>query len=461
MAANPMAPSTGSSAESSLSGVWTRTRAFLGWWRSELIAAMPPAWRERLAGGLSGTPFMLLPDELVAYSLTLGRLEASSRVPLACLDAPGRVGAVQRLIAAQGGRADAVLLVLPAESFIRKTIELPAAAEEALHQVLGFELDRHTPFKPAAAVYAARVLGRTRDNANIRVELVAAPRAAIERLLRDADGVGVRVNAIIPQPEDGTGWREFDLLPRDATVPAPFSADTRLNLILAAVFLLLFAAALVIPLVQKREAVIELLPRLNAAKVESEKVQKTRSEVEQLVGDANFVLGKKHSQVSVTHLVEDLAKVFPDTTWVAVLELKSGKQKELVLTGETGSATRFVELLEQVSYLKNPSFRSPLSKTPGQSAERFVIAAEVRPRPLPAVVDETSAAPAGPATATPSAAAPPASATASPAVTPAPASAAAPTVPPQSLPSGGGKAPPAAAPTPAAASPAPPAKVKP
>jgi general secretion pathway protein L len=242
---------------------------------------------------------------------------------------------------------------------------------------------------------------------------VAAPRDVVNDVVQRASQMGVHVKTLLPwNPDSDLPSRQFNLLPDDALQSAGLSTDLKLGIGLGVLFVLMFLMALVLPVWQKREAAISLLPKLNAAKAESEKVQKTRTELEQLVGDANYIQGKKHAQVPVTLLVEDLARILPDTTWVAALEVKSGKQRELVLTGETASATKVLELLEQVPYLKNPNFRSPLTKVAGQTSEKFVIAAEIKPRALPPTAEEplpgVAAGVAVPPSAPPAAALPPA-----------------------------------------------------
>jgi len=347
-----------------------------------------------LIGGRIGTPVGLRGQELLGYSVESGSLRESSRLPLAGLDESASAAALRRLVEAQGGKLDHLALVLPSEVLIRKTVELPAAAEENLVQVLGFELDRHTPFKASQARYAARVLERRADSANIRVELIAAPKDKLETIAGRLAAMGGQASAIVPEV-GGSHWRDLNLLVEGSVRRGVLGGASPVNIVLAGLFALLLVAALIIPVWQKRQAAIALLPRLGVVKAESEKVQKTRAELEQLVSDANFILGKKHVAVPASLLIEDLARVFPDNTWVAILEVKpNAKLRELVLTGEAASATKVVELLDQLPYLKNPTFRSPLTKVPGQSTERFVIAAEIRPRPLPAATERINTPPA-------------------------------------------------------------------
>ena len=56
---------------------------------------------------------------------------------------------------------------------------VPAAARERLRDVLGFEIERQTPFAPADVLYDGRLL-QVRDDGQLQVELVVLPRAQFE-----------------------------------------------------------------------------------------------------------------------------------------------------------------------------------------------------------------------------------------------------------------------------------------
>jgi general secretion pathway protein L len=371
-------------------------KSFLRWWRGELHGALPRRWLESLTGGLIGSLVGVRDQELVGYRVEAGVLREFSRVPLAGLDAAGAASALRRLVESLGGKPDHLALVLPPDFFVRKLVSLPSAAQENLRQVLGFELDRHTPFRASQARFSSRVLAHDGAQANIRVDLVAAPREKLDALMDKIAAMGGKVTAVFPEIGEPQ-WRDFNLHDVVGASAGTLGIFNRLNVALAGMFLVLLAAALAIPIWQKRQAAIELLPKLNAVRVESDRVRKLGAELEQMVADSNYIHGRKHTTVPASNLLEDLARVFPDDTWVMILEVKpASKQRELVLSGEAASATKVVELLDKVPYLKNPTFRSQLTKIPGQAAERFVIAAEIRPRSLPATVADAQNATATP-----------------------------------------------------------------
>src|SRR5690606_29385649 len=71
-------------------------------------------------------------------------------------------------------------LLLPAGVALRRRLVLPAAAAERLRDVVGFEIDRQTPFAADEVAFDARMLGRREGDAQIEAELVAAPRRALQ-----------------------------------------------------------------------------------------------------------------------------------------------------------------------------------------------------------------------------------------------------------------------------------------
>ena len=87
----------------------------------------------------------------------------AARIPLSSNTDAARRGAPRsrRSASANGGRSSPprVVVALPPDQVLRKTINLPAAVEDNLAQVLAYDLDRHTPFKPEEVCFDARIVG--------------------------------------------------------------------------------------------------------------------------------------------------------------------------------------------------------------------------------------------------------------------------------------------------------------
>lgn len=361
---------------------------FLRWWAGELFAAIPAVWRERLSPG--GTAFVLAEaDEWRAVRPASGRLVDAGRVRLGSLDPAGRRAGFRRLVEEAAGGATNVWLVLPDEDVLVRTVPFPLAAEEALRDAVGFDLDRLTPYAQEQACFDHRVTGRDAANQRLSIELAVAPRAPVETRLAELRDLGATVLGVGIAGDIAASPAPFNLLAPEARERPSASRTATAARLLAALAALLGLVALGYPLLQKREAVIELMPRLEKAKAGADVADRLAKEIEKLAAEHNFLVARKQGQHPATVLLEDLSRLLPDTTWVQQLDIKTGpKIRELQIAGETGSSSQLIEVLEQSGSLVNASFKSPLTKGVTPGTERFLVSAEVKPRALPEPIAE-------------------------------------------------------------------------
>jgi len=420
---------------------------FLRWWKAELLAAVPPSWRNRFA---TGGPAFVSPEgeDWVSWKPAGQALAESGRARVGSLDEAGRRAAFRRLLGEGPGVAPNVWLVLPESEALRRTVTLPLAAEESLRDAVGFELDRFTPFSSEQAWFDCRVLARDANAQRIDVDLAVAPRARADATLAQLRELGATVLGVGLAGDVATSSTPLNLLPPERRErPAPSRAALAAR-VLAGCTAVLALAALVYPLWLKRETVITLTPRMDRARVGAEVAERLAREIEKLAAEHNFIVGKKQGTHTAVAILEDLSKNLPDTTWVQQLDLRAtSKGREVQIAGETGSSSQLVEVIEKSATLANASFKSPLTKGQTPNTERYLLAAEVKPRAMPDPLPEANLAPAG--ATTPAGAAPgatgavPAAASTTPQ---APAGAVPPAAPPASAPPAAAPASPAAAP---------------
>jgi hypothetical protein len=107
-------------------------------------------------------------------------------------------------------------------------------------------------------------------------------------------------------------------------------------------------------------------------------------ELERQAADYNYLLARRHSAYPVGAYVEEISRLLPDNTWLQQLDIRTaGKSKELVITGETASSSRLIELLEQSRMMQNAGPRGPTTRGSLPNVERFMIGAELKPRTRP------------------------------------------------------------------------------
>ena len=113
----------------------------------------------------------------------------AARIPLtgdAGRSADGGTRRDRSAVARRGRRAGRIpreiVVALPASQVLRKTITLPAAVEDNLAQVLAYDLDRHTPFKPDEVCFDASIVGRDPVKKELRVDWAAALKTVVEQI---------------------------------------------------------------------------------------------------------------------------------------------------------------------------------------------------------------------------------------------------------------------------------------
>lgn len=324
---------------------------FLRWWLGE-ISGMAPAWTRSAK---------IAPDQFVTIPLEQVNAQWSGL---------------------QSGDKRPIALTLPTSRVLRKTIALPLATEENLRQVLEFQMEQQTPFSPSQVYFGYSVVGRNFEQGNLSVELVVTPKDAVDNAIKILTGLDSAVRAVFVEDMWASG-NLVSLLPA-AVARAPSPLLQGVNPWLVAMVGLMAVAAMAMPLVIKREAVVQMLPWVERGKNAAEVVDKVRRELDARIDQHNYLLERRQMTPTVIQALEELTRILPDDTWVLSLDIKG---KELQIQGETASSVRLIGLFEQSSMFRDASFRSPLTKGQASGVERYQLALQIRPPapPLPVV----------------------------------------------------------------------------
>lgn len=280
-----------------------------------------------------------------------------------------------------GGPPEHVTLLLPASAVLVKRVALPLAAEENLREVLGFEMDRHTPFVAEQVYYDYRVLARSAASGTLEVELGVIARERADPVLEALEGLGLAPQ-VLGIAETVTGGApacgRLNLLPPERR-PRRSTVARRLNLALGVAALLLLVAALTQPLLDKRARLHALEAAVALARTEAGEVSALRERLQQLDASGRALVERKRSAPLVVDLLDEVTRVLPDDTWLTRFEL-AGDQVQL--QGESAAAAALIPLLQASPMLAEPRFRAPVTQSPREQAERFDLSCTIaRPRP--------------------------------------------------------------------------------
>lgn len=367
---------------------------FLGWWGQALASWLP--LRARRALGMDrGRLLLQVEGEGVQLRLQQGDEVADlARLPVAADAARATGGPVD----AEGDLLSTLLaprtaalprwLVLPAASALRRRLALPAGAADRLRDVVGFEIDRQTPFTAEAVAFDARIVGR-RDNGQLDVELVAVPRAALAGPMEALGPLAATLAGIDVAGADG--------IPLSVNLLAPVDRRRhrdpwkRWNWLLAAVALLAFAA-LLWQLLENRRIAAETFEQRIAAQAQAGRAAAAqRQQLTRLVEGQVFLDAARAARPSAVEVLDELARRLPDGTYLEKLSIEDDR---LMLIGLSNEAPALVGRLQDSGLWRSPALAGALQPDPASGRDRFTLVAELGQSPAPTGADSPPARPA-------------------------------------------------------------------
>ncbi len=383
-----------STAMQSLRPWWDRVRrvwraspmpAFLVWWGGELHTLIPLRWRGWFGAGAN---WYLL--QVTDKRWTLRRRGYGE--PLAGWDEAVEDASAFAFSAAlqHVDREDLrVALLLPDMLVLRRTLQLPRAARDNLYQVVGFEMDRQTPFGVSQVYYAARELGTPAAPGRCQVELVAVTRSTLDPLLARLRAQGISIDAVdVAQGDDRLG---VNLLP-PAQAPHRAHPRRRLNLILGAavVLLLLLVAG---EWLHNREVVLaQMRAEVESMRGDAQQVASLRQQLQDNAGAAGFLVQRKKNSVSVLGILADATARLPQGTWLERFSLDNTGQ--IGMQGQSQQAAKLLDSLKGSPVITDAGFQGSIQPDPTTGKERFYLTARVKP-PLASTIAPAAAGTAG------------------------------------------------------------------
>lgn len=352
---------------------------FFGWWGHELKGLLPRQWTGDAGANGARVVIQAERDELLCSLCRGDVVQEIGRFPSLLADIADAQVTVATLRPYLEGTAGAILR-LPDAQILRRRVILPAAARENLRQVLGFEMDRQTPFLADDVYYDFQLMEPGPSDNELAVDLVVVPRKTLDPLLETMEQLGIPLAAVDVMAESDEPQLCQD--PRINLLPADQRAKsdrliTPVNAALAALAVILVISALIIPLVRMHRTVVQLDEQLNAERGRAEQVAQLQEQLTARSREARSVIARKQVSPPVIDLTAELARILPDTTWLRSLELQGEK---LRIQGESSAASELIGLIEESPFFTQTVFVSPVTQILRTKQERFQIATEISPR---------------------------------------------------------------------------------
>jgi general secretion pathway protein L len=281
-------------------------------------------------------------------------------------------GGERRLVAVAPGaspeRVDEdveLVLRLPAEQALARTLTLPASAEADLPAALAFELERQTPFR-ADEVW----LGWRREpvaGPDLAIRLVVVRREDAAAALRKLADRGLAPEAVEVEGEPGVRLA----IPRLARRRGGIGP---LNWALLVLLAALALGALAAPAWRADRETARIEAELVALRPAVERALSLRAEVDRLLGDAERVVRAKAEAPVATRLLEEMTGVLPDDAWLGQFNIAEGKVE---IEGVAASAAALVRAIEASPRFAAAQYRAPVSADAVTRLEHFQFAVEL------------------------------------------------------------------------------------
>ncbi len=342
-------------------------KRFFQWWGRELSYCLPEKIRQKLSDK-SAYVFISVTGETIEFEQLIEGEPTKTTLNLN----ESAAEKYQQLIAEQGSLEKVQhILRLTAEQGINKVLYLPKVAKDNLQQVVGFEMDRVTPFSVDQVYYAVKILGKE-EQEKIKVLLVLTPKDILDRLYYQLKQANILVSVV-----DYSGaandfeqdLNPYNLLPeKDWPVKSKATQIALWGLSLLAA--LLVVVVLILPIWQQGQQVENLRAQLNSLKKDTQLVQSYQLEIDQIVDETERLISIKNNAASLTETINLLSQLLPNETWLTHFKYNNEK---IQIQGQSPTASALISVLEASPLFSNARFVSPLTQDKKTGMERFQI----------------------------------------------------------------------------------------
>lgn len=334
------------------------------WWITELSALLPDNLQQAFDSSNQHLIITAGINEFIVRHGNAGRLQEIGRIPY-------KADGITSFSTPDNIRQTTLLLAR--DEVLTCSMTLPLAAEENLREVLSFEMDRQTPFRADEVYYDYAVTDRSPALKTLSLQLFIAPRATVDEPLANLAAAGIRADAVAPHESDNPDEQAINLIPANRRSQQSV-VEYRLNVSLATLALLLLATTIMLPLLQKNQAIDSLQEKVRAAATAAQSGNQLRLEVEELIEGSNYLINKKQTERTIMQLLDEMTRLIPNDTWVNRIDMNNG---EIQIQGQSGTAAGLIAKIEASPVFHNVRFRSPVTQVARTDKERFHLSADI------------------------------------------------------------------------------------
>ncbi|MEN9503389.1 MAG: hypothetical protein RI964_2674 [Pseudomonadota bacterium] len=343
--------------------LFPKLKVFMQWWGEGLYASLPDALRKLFRSSLPRLILQMHGERQVqvhwqqdgkqqeqgAFSLDEASLFLSDMVPKRAQSKPYQVE-----------------LQLDKPQALHLQHHFPEAVRENLTQVVGYQLDRLTPFTLEKVYYDAAVAQHDKFRKEILADIYIAPRQVVEHLTTQLQDLGIQEIHILSVAGAGNrvnlqGQQGIAQIQRWSMIPFYF-------------FLTALVVSLIAPLAYKYRRLEQIETALADVRRASADQLNVREKLVAAEEALQFLEEKRKTSPVALDVVEKLSVDIPVDTWLDRLSLKG---TTLEIRGESAKALSLIDTLEEAPEFSNVRFKSPVTRNKDNGHDDFHIEATV------------------------------------------------------------------------------------
>lgn len=267
----------------------------------------------------------------------------------------------------------AVAVYVSQDLAIHHVVTLPAAARRTLRTVVGYEMDRITPFTVDDVYFSCAATAKDADS--LRVDVHVVPKTYIDPSLKDLRDKGFQLKRVDIAKQNPAEKTSLEVAPKglglNLLIESGEGQKTSLPRALRWSAALLLAAVLFAgwsifhqqaALIDAYEArLFRLRDKLNS---QTSPQGKQRGEAVRYAADI----------VPFTVLMDDITARLADDTYIFALRIDG---ERLTLSGASRQAAELLTALDASPFISEPAFSAPIVQDPVTGRERFSLSCKI------------------------------------------------------------------------------------
>lgn len=338
-----------------------KLKHFMSWWGEGLYRGLPSSFRSLFRVSQPSLTLYMANERLaLSWQQDGKRRECGEYV----LDSAFDFARIAKKVARS--RNYQLKLELDEKQALHLQHTFPEGVQDNIKQVVGYQLDRITPFSLDTAYFDAKVAKHDKANKMVVADIYVSPKTHIEQYLAKLRALGVpdiNVISAIASPTQLTKG-----LSGTATTSAPASLWPFYLFIMALI------ASLATPILYKERRLGQIDEAIARLQQKASAQIEVRDQLLAAEETLTFIGEKRKTAPVMLDVVEHLSAEIPPHTWVERLEI-NGNQVQI--RGESEQALSLIDTLEISPYFEAVSFKSPVTRNPNSGKDKFHLQANV------------------------------------------------------------------------------------